>query len=79
MIPDATFALVRQVMERPDFAALEWDPGARLWWVGLFNGNGEHADGKKKITWYRGGRLTPVLELAAAQHPAHGERVKEGT
>ncbi len=67
-IPDAVFELLRVVMERPDFAALEWDPMDRKWFCGLFNGR-TFDDGRKKITWYIAGRLSAALESARAEQP----------
>ncbi len=65
-IPDAVFLLVRTVMDRPDFAALEWRRDLRRWYVGLDNG-GTHEDGSPKLTWYVAERLTPALEAARTQ------------
>jgi hypothetical protein len=67
-IPDAVFDLLRVVMERPDFAALEWCADERRWYVGLFNGR-TFDDGRKKITWHIAGRLSAALEGARAEQP----------
>ncbi len=64
-IPDSVFLLVRAVMDRPDFAALEWRRDQRRWYVGLDNGR-THEDGSPKLTWYVADRLTPALEAARA-------------
>ncbi len=64
-IPDTVFLLVRTVMDRPDFAALEWRRDQRRWYVGLDNGR-THEDGSPKLTWYVADRLTPALEAARA-------------
>lgn len=65
-IPDAVFLLVRVVMDRPDFAALEWDRKERRWYVGLDNGRVDDA-GRPKLTWFAAARLTPALEAARAE------------
>jgi hypothetical protein len=63
-IPDEVFAAVRLVMQRKDFAAIEWALPERRWFVGLYNGRtGE--GGKKLITWYAAERLSQALAPAA--------------
>ena len=70
-MPDSVFAVVRVVMERPDFAVIEWCKHERRWYVGLDNGR-TFGDGRPKLTWYVAERLTAALEAARAVPAASG-------
>ena len=63
-IPELVAAKLREVVGRPDFAYLDWDPDAREWIVGLYAGRRE--DGKLLRAHLIRGRLGEALDAAQA-------------
>jgi hypothetical protein len=58
-------ATVRVVLERADYAFIEWDPDERAWWVGVYNGR-RKPTGERCITAYRADRLGLAVEAVRA-------------